>query len=165
MSPIELKTTERRLRISFWLVALGLTTIIGVSLGARYEGVLLPPVPSLDIERIERSGSSVRLSGHMEKTRDCQLVGLTVYVGDPHDLLAPRERLKFRFLNSSKTDSGARSRPPGAQDWGPLEVSIPQQVRGPSFFIRATHQCHPFFVTNSIVAKRPATDIFGAEYY
>lgn len=158
----KIKRADLALQISIWLLLTLGALLTAASVGARYESRLLPVVPDFRVERIDDEGARVSVSGAMTKRRDCRFVGLNLYVGDPDDPDSPRERLRFRFLDTH--GDGSPNRLPGAQGWGPWLIEKPTRVLGPVVFMRVIHVCHPLYDTSSVIVIGPATEMFGPGY-
>lgn len=117
--------------VAGWLSLL----IASLALAAPHIGVWegrLNPVAALTITHIEPidDGTRVRIWGALQKTRDCDVVGLEWWQGAPH-------RSAYASFTS---ETGATARPPGASTFGPFIVHLTEaQFAGSSAV--AKHAC------------------------
>lgn len=96
----------------------------------KIEPDVLPVVENFNIDAVSRTGDSLIISGSMDKVRECNFKGITVY-----DIahITPR-LLDVQFL---ETPSGRQNRALGVQLWGAWKITPSTK----NILLIATHRC------------------------
>lgn len=128
---------------SYFLLGLG-AIAFAVLAGPLVESKVAP-ILSFSVVDSSCEGGCVTLSGTLDKHRDCDFV--EAYARISRDNGVPRiapieyrgEKLGMKF-----------KRPLGVQAWGPWYVAA---TPGDRVELYARHQCHPFLVTETLLAQ------------
>lgn len=112
-------------------------------LGPRIESTVYPIVPEFVIDESWKLGDRYFVRGHMVKTRpECEPTDVILWAGGGFtDPLAKLIVVDFR-PDPYHEGGDLRSRPAGAQEWGPWEVFPPDEPIGPFITITSRHRCH-----------------------
>jgi hypothetical protein len=149
------------IRVSFWLITYFFAVAFAAPVLGEIEGQIFPVVRDFTINQLHANERSVGIAGHMRKVRGCQYLGLTAYVGNDYNRLAPRERLGLTFRD--QPEDVLASRLPGRQAWGPWEIARPDRVDGPDVWVIARHRCHALWETTTTLVRTEANRVFGDE--
>ena len=128
---------------TYSLIALG--AIVFAVLAGPWVESKASPVLSFSVVDTDCDGGCVTVSGTLDKRRDCDFV--ETYARISRDNGVPRialieyrgEKLGVKF-----------KRPLGVQAWGPWYVAA---TPGDRVELYARHQCHPFWVTETLLAQ------------
>ena len=112
-------------------------------LGPRIESTVYPIVPEFIVDESWKIDDRYFIKGHMVKTRpECEPTTVSVWAGGGvTDPLAKLISVDFR-PDPYHNGDGLRSRPAGAQAWGPWEIFPPEEPIGPIITITSRHRCH-----------------------
>ncbi len=126
-----------------WLLVLGPVAFVAL-VGPWVERQLLP-VSKFEVKYSTCDGGCVTVSGVLNKYRACEFVEAYARVAannEPAQITAIEYRDKPHGLKLS--------RPLGVQAWGPWYVAA---TPGDRVEMYARHQCHPFWVTETLLAQ------------
>ena len=129
--------------IPYWLLVLG--AIVFAVLAGPWVESKVAPVLAFAVVDTNCDGGCVTVSGTLDKRRDCAFI--ETYARISRDGGIPRialieyrgEKLGMKF-----------KRPLGPQAWGPWYVEADSGDRVEMY---ARHQCHPFWVTETLLAQ------------
>lgn len=128
-----------------FIIALALSTIIvnaTQSVMPRVEGSIFPVATATHVRLDVITDQRTMVQGTMDKRRDCPVTGLRVYQ------VAPGTGSIVAIVDVETT---IRRRDAGEQEFGPWEVAMPMWVAEGSMRAVTTHQCHPFWPTETVL--------------
>ena len=140
-------STQLRWALNIWPMVLGMLIVLGIN---KLEHWAMPVVEDFTVTTMTRSGQSLRLSGYMRKSRNCEFIGVASE-GEARD--GPPVSVPLVFRDSRGDD--VANRPTGTQGWGPWSLELPLEPDLRQVTLTATHKCHPFWSTESHLLTLP----------
>ena len=126
-----------------WLLVLGpLAFVFAIGPWAERQ---FAPVATFEVHYTACEGGCVTLAGVLDKNRACPLIETYARVA-PHGEAAQITAIEYR----DKPAGLKLDRPTGIQKWGPWYV---EANHGDRVELYARHQCHPFWVTETLLAQ------------
>lgn len=123
-----------------WVMAVLFVNLLNFY-GPRLEGKLWPVAVSTETNVLVMSENILKVWGTFSKTRDCELLGRTVYIEDP---------VGNKIIATIEVAGPVSLRPVGDQyEWGPWTVKVPSWYRQATFTAITVHQCHPLWQTQT----------------
>ena len=127
----------------YWLLVLG--AIVFALLVGPWAESKASPVLAFSVVDTTCRGGCVTVSGTLDKRRDCAFI--ETYARISRDGGIPR----IAFIEYRGEKLGMKfKRPLGPQTWGPWYVEADSGDRVEMY---ARHQCHPFWVTETLLAQ------------
>lgn len=151
-----------------WIIMV-LITIVIIVVGPRVESILSPVVPIFDITRnwVEHTPDGPRyfIEGTMVKDRpECRPKSVQLWAGgglsDPNAKNIEVDFWPDPYHQQKSEEVSLRSRPAGAQHWGPWEIFPPEEPIGPVVTISSSHVCHILWETPSRLAVVDSNKFF-----
>lgn len=149
-----------------------LVLIVLFIIGPRIESVLYPIVPDFRVEKHWTQNGRYFVSGSMVKDRpECDPKDISMFAGGgTGDVNSKPIFIDFKadiyHVNSSIEEETQilRTRPAGAQKWGPWELFPPSEPVGPIITVTALHHCHMLWSTPSTLAILGSSDVFPDKF-
>ncbi len=141
----ECKTSyEFRLLYAVFAAFIGIAAIV---FARDIESALFPVLDEFEVVKIEQTENEIRLSGTLNKRRQCDIVSMTAYAS--FDGRRPPEVARVDYQDGFSTATTAAIE----QKWGPWSVAIAYEYDEADIDFYATHSCHPLYkVTNHVAS-------------
>ena len=133
---------ESTLRGLFLLIAIMGLFVLSYLYAGKIEGHYFPVVTQVEVTSIEAVGDTrSRISGVFFKNRGyCDYRDVQFFLGSP----------KNNARADRVLEEGTKVRQGGWEDFGPWVVQLDMEQLSKRSFAVATHQCHPFWKTETI---------------
>lgn len=128
---------------SYWLLVLG--AIVFALLVGPWAESKASPVLAFSVVDTTCQGGCVTVSGTLDKRRDCALIETYARISRDGGI----SRIALIEYRGEKLGMKFK-RPLGPQAWGPWYVEADSGDRVEMY---ARHQCHPFWVTETLLAQ------------
>jgi hypothetical protein len=113
------------------------------------EHAQFPVVGKMELLNIEaEEGNTTLVYVKFDKLRDCKYLGISWFRKLPGDVL---ERATIDIRPLTPLDRSDTNRPVGTQITGPWRIGIPADVIRSTSTVHLTHQCHPLYVTRTVI--------------
>lgn len=138
---------------SLLYILFGAFMIIGLLyLSKDIEREYFPVIKDFDILTISEYNDGFQITGTMNKSRECEFLGLVAYVNKPQTKLLKPISVEFGDL-VQQDYAELHTRAPIEQIWGPWYVTVPYDYEKTHIDFYAHHRCHSFYMTFAKIAS------------